>query len=119
MSDLKIDDAKKDVLDFVTKRFDELQKEASTTLEKPLSVSFRPEMRLVTMPMEIPDVSVGFYQDHMETISVEVIHVNVSASLVQLEYHVSGQESVRKNFATMSSSLFALMFKRAVLDPLA
>ncbi len=117
---MKVDDALNDIIEFSRKRMAQLKLEVGeVTLDKPLSVSFRPEMRINVAPVEIPDITTGFYQDHLETISVEVVYVNHAAGMVQLEFHKLGEETINKNFANISTNLFSVLFKKAVIDPLA
>ena len=118
---MKIDDAMNDVVSYTTKRFEQLKKDVGEfDVSIPaMSVSFRPEMRVLNKPLPIPEVERGFYQDHLESISAEVIYVNHTTDIVQMEFHVKGEAVVNKNFAHMSIKLFVLMFKKAVLDPLA
>ena len=117
---MKVEEALNDISEFTRKRMTQLSQEVGEiTLDKPLSVSFRPEMRVNVVPVEIPDITKGFYQDHLETVSVEVIYVNHAAGMVQLEFHKLGETTINKNFANISTNLFALLFKKAVIDPLA
>ena len=117
---MKVDEALSDIIEFSKKRMEQLKREVGeVSLDKPLSVSFRPEMRINVVPVEIPDITTGFYQDHLETISAEVLYVNHSAGMVQLEFHKLGEETINKNFANISTNLFAMMFKKAIIDPLA
>lgn len=118
---MKIDEATKDITEFVKKRLGQLRLEMD--IPKPtmpaISVSFAPNMQIRTNPIAIPEIVEGMYQDHMETMHVEVIHVNRGNNIVQMEVLVDGQPEITKRFEHISTGLFSLMFKKAVIDPLA